>query len=335
MSDKDSAGASARRHHRRRSHRLLDCLSPHQARLPRRDSARAGAAHRGHHLACGGTSDLPARHRNADAARQVFTGPLSQARGGDRAGDRPHRLRLDSAGDDARTRPRRCAAACTWPIASASKRTKSAAAEVKTHVAAGRCRRSRGGVLFSERRARQSDGRDAGARQGRAPRRRANLREHAGDRHPHAIRAAPPACGPRRGEITRRDRGQLRRHVGARGRPHGRSQRAAAGGRALLPDLRAGARRASDAADSARSRAIRPTFAKRPARSWSACSRPRRGPGPRAACRRIFASAKYRPTGSACIRTSTRRCGACRACSRPASSCCSADRSRSPRITTI
>ena len=39
--------------------------------------------------------------------------------------------------------------------------------------------RSEGGVLFSERRPRQSDRCDAGARQGRPPRRSADLREHA------------------------------------------------------------------------------------------------------------------------------------------------------------
>ena len=93
-----------------------------------------------------------------------------------------------------------------------------------------------------------------GARMGGAR----DFRKHRGDRHHSAI-GGPRSrrAHRRRVTIAGRIRRQLRRHVGARGRAHGGRQCAAAGGRALLPDLRARRRRAPDAADPARSGQLR------------------------------------------------------------------------------
>ena len=90
----------------------------------------------------------------------------------------------------------------------------------------------------------------------RPPARRAHLREHEGDRHPPGGRTRH-GRRHRRGRDPRRVRRQLRRAVGARGRPHGGRQRAAAGGRALLRRHRCEPRHSPQPAGAARAGRVR------------------------------------------------------------------------------
>ena len=244
-------------------------------------------------------------------------GPVSQARSRDRAGDRPHRLRIDPAGDDGGQGARRCAAAFTWRTASASKRTKSPPAEVKDLWPLADVGDLKAAFYFpNDARVNPTDVTQAlakGARLGGAQ----IIREHPGHRHPHPRRAAPSACAPRRATSGRNSSSTAPACGPARvGRMAGVNvplqaaehyyliSEPVAGVHPMLPIL-------SDPGNSAY---IREEAGKIMVGLFEAAGA---ALGHERAFRRIFASARYRPTGIACIRTSRRRCGACPVCSRP------------------
>ena len=197
MSHKTLPDRRTRRHHRRRRDRLLDCLSSHQARVPRGgpcSNARSSPPARpGMRRVC---SPLFATRKprpvSPDTARSLYRkleSETGQATGFIGCGS----IQLAKTPDKAQEMRRGLHMAACFGV-EAHEITPCRGRKI---VAARRDRRSEGGVLFSERRPRQSDGCNAGTRQGRSSGRRADLRKHPGDRHPHAR-------GPRRRRSHRR-----------------------------------------------------------------------------------------------------------------------------------
>ena len=105
--------------------------------------------------------------------------------------------------------------------------------------------------VSARRRPDESDRYDASLRQGCQAARRPHLRERTRDRHPPTRRVRDRRCDGA-GRHSGRDRRQLRRDVGARGRAAGRGQRAAACRGAFLRGDRGGARTRLRAAHAAR-----------------------------------------------------------------------------------
>ena len=200
-------------------------LSPDQARAPRRGPPRARASHRRHLVARGGPRQPAPRDLHADRARALCRRPLRVAGGRNGPGDRvppqgqpahrPHRrtAHRDQAHGRARRLLRR-------------RGLRNRAERGEGALSADGCLADQGRDLHPRRRANQSRRHRDGARQGRADRRRANLR---GDGR-HRLRAQERRGlgrlhGARHHRL--RDRRQLRRHLGARDRADGGRQRAA------------------------------------------------------------------------------------------------------------